>query len=110
MITKYRIYRLINDDDVIARAEIVDSIMLLHNPMLLDVEFTDFGKVEVRLSPYTIYANTIKAFSPHHVLMVVEAPGEIVNIYNDIVSNIIKLQDNDEPINDDVVTETRILH
>jgi len=106
-ISKYPIYRLINDDEIIAKTEVVDGIILLHNPMLIDVSFNDEGRLEVRMMPYTIYTTTIKVFQDSHVLMAVEAPEEIIEIYN---NSILNRDESDEQSTENSNIEIRILH
>jgi len=106
-ISKYSIYRLINDDEIIAKTEVVDGVALLHNPMLIDISFNNEGRLEVRMMPYTIYATTIKVFQDSHILMAVEAPEEIIEIYNNLILN---RDEFDEQTTENSNIETRVLH
>jgi len=76
------IYKLINDDDVIAMVEQSVDGNTIHDPRYIAILPNDDGTLRVELAPFTFFSTEIPEFLSEHVLFKVEASPEIARIYS----------------------------
>jgi len=99
------IYKLINDDDVIAMVEQSADGNTIHNPRYIAIFPNDDGTLRVELAPFTFFSICIPEFLSEHVLFKVEASPEIARIYSRSLTSFPK---DDPSVNNDPLMDLQI--
>jgi len=104
------IYKLVNNDCVIARVEETSKVVILNHPMVINVIKKD-NQTIIMMSQYMPFATAIKQFSEYHILAAVEASDEIIELYDKAINK----QSNEQPTTDrsfwlDTEHSNKILH